>query len=785
MRLEAVIATLDRLIPPISELLIVIHSMIHEDPARRRELSDEIIRDLGLLQRVWFTDKKQLDFIEKCARYIAGLSIEDLVKTFFMLLREYIQTRNSDAIRDLLFLIEGFLRGGQVVHSIGIIPRKEVMLQIDRASKLDLLVLLDEVKSILGKITKANSFVAPFQRLDLAIRLLYGRGLSDINDGIIQHFFSSRDRRSINILEGIVLSVFVATCSIKEPLKLLIIEEIFNQLVESNEQSYPISVLFDILEFICDSNVGLLLDAIYLQRIAEIHGGWSFYLLARQLISSSILPKIVKLATLVNSYRGFSSKRIIALSIRRGKYRLRRINDVLYELRLKPRGIALVIPWELQGGVLAIRKYVTKVCKYFKDAHVRPPQRLLLLKKFLSSLAKAEKFVNLTPKKIEDLIDPIACFMESRSLANVFSSKVKRLFGDTPALIRVMKRINNVYDKLSKRWEYLLLNSYNELTKLRLDIFTSSALMDVFYNGSPKGVVNVALIIDGLRYDDFILGLVPKLIRTGLKPVKLGPKISLLPSITIISRTSIMLGEAVRSLVFSKQYRQREEDIIKAKYGDVEYYYGPIGMMINRFRRQSIHSDKIFFILSELEKSMHGATESIMVHFVEEYLDSIVELIMCIMTELSKQYNFLRLVICSDHGLGVFLRHVPIEDYVEDLKRKGYIDVGVEPIIRERYAIIPLKDESLSMGARQIYTNNDEYREGFWITTGGKLGLKEIEFRRKGTEVLTRIKSGDSVIVAFPKGNRKFLPGRGAVYHGGLSPEETFSAFGIFEFSLS
>ena len=179
---------------------------------------------------------------------------------------------------------------------------------------------------------------------------------------------------------------------------------------------------------------------------------------------------------------------------------------------------------------------------------------------------------------------------------------------------------------------------------------------------------------------------------------------------------------------------------------------------------------------------MHGASESLLVHFVEEYLNSIVELIMFVVSELSRNYKSVRLILCSDHGLGAYVRYGGIDDFLEELKRKRLLDRGLSPIVKERYALLALNDSSAVNDAKQIYLQTEDFREKFWLTSADMLRFKEVEFRRVGSELLTRIKPANSVLVLFPKGRIKFQPGRGAVYHGGLSPEETFSAYAVFDY---
>ena len=767
------------MIPPISDLLFAVHASVFEPPSKRRKILGSITRDLGLCQRVWKLNEKLKRELKISAEKVFNMDAKEFVRVLLWTLYRYLQTSDIGFIEKALFLVESYYCHPKDYIWCGL-PSRGVEAIPDRVER----ITDQELGDILGRIreiVEASTLGALLlSKADMFLGLIIGKGFEELDVESIYSLLRMRHQGILRMWELLIMAVLLSRINVRDGFKAMLVGNILDLMMDPEFWDIPVRIFMDAIIFVAETDRQLILNILCAQRIAEIHGGEAFYGLYSSIVPPRKIFTSVKLLIILNSYNGFRAMKIIARSIRNNKFGLRTINDIMFGLKKKPRGIALAIPWELYGDITTLRNHSDNALRYFREASVVPPKRLVQLRRLMSYLIKSAELLGKKIEGIKEIIDALAIILRTRTLANMFLANIKRGFGYVPGFFRVVSKIDQLYSKLSKKWEYSLITKYYDLIETKRELFVPSIIPSSL-NEDPH-VANLVIIVDGLRYDDCALRLVPKLISSGFKCLELSPKIALLPSITHISRKGIVCSDIDKSFLLSRELRKRESEILIEKYRGVEVYYGPIGLVLNKFRRKHEHSRLVFFILSELEKSMHGASESILVHFVEEYLNSIVELIMFVVSELARSYKSVRLILCSDHGLGAYVRYEGIDDFLEELKRKRLLDRGLSPIVKERYALLALNDSSAVNDAKQIYLQTEDFREKFWLTSADMLRFKEVEFRRVGSELLTRIKPANSVLVLFPKGRIKFQPGRGAVYHGGLSPEETFSAYAVFDY---
>ncbi len=787
LKIEEKLMALEGVVPPIRDILPVIHACVFEDAKSRKKLLVDSIKRMGLLQRVWSPNEALKRKIEETFWEVRDIGIDRVLGGVISAIHRYLVSGDESAI-DLAIMMVSVLLSQSIDEYVcsGVSPRENMDSFLRKMKGMSLADTDGMLTQVLDNIYKyvpkeiTEEFI-------MSLSLLFGWGREDINTSNLVGKAKDDAQKVARILLLIIILSIVAKHYKGIRRDMLSIETIrwIMRLCMAARGDIRIKALIDAVRFICVSGRGVVRICLLLQRLIEVHGGEILVEVMDKVIPANFLGDAAKMLVFVNSLRGYMPQKIIAQAVRSSKYELRVLNMALLEQKVRPRGIALAIPWELYGRPTELLKACKEALDYFNNTGVRVPTRFLLLRKFLELVRQAEGIhkEDIKGMDIEQLIGIIPLFMRLKRISEKLFGKMKKFYGYVPGIYKIMRQVDTTYGFLVKKWEYMILSKYRDLLDDKAELFTMSIGRE--FSTTRMGEASVLVIIDGLRYDDFVVSLVPKLLRIGFRKLLIKPKISLLPSITNISRMAIIEGCRQNVFAISKRLRRKEEDIIKGKYGDMEFYYGPLDVILNKFRAKSKHSSRLIFVLSELEKSLHGASEAMLVHFVEEYLDRIVELLMYVASRLAQNFDTVRILICSDHGLGVFFKYVDIDGFVEELRRRRLIDGGLEPTIKARYALIPLRSSTDFLGVENIYRNTEEYRREFWLIRADELGFESIEFRRIGSELLTGVKRADSVIILFPKGNTKFIRGRGAVFHGGITPEEMISVFGVFEFSFS
>lgn len=770
--------------PPLKDLLPALYACVFERKEKRLRILENFSKEKGLLQRVWVVGEHYKRYAGLVLREIKRMKPKQFL-SFVISITEENEISTTEKIGLVHFLIDcWYSKDVDDLLRRGCMLSPKLFRILEKNLKKHRNDCFERREKILFEKSKDVPEVDVFLDIDLISLILFQKSIIEItvNDlsSILKHELGYREFLKI------LFSMFLIAENKKfSDLKKRLFGCILRQFVFLKDKKIPEKVLANSLEFTINVDDKTIANILCAQRILEVHRGPAFLAIIKKVSPNVPGDLLVSFLLIFNSYANYTSKKIIAEYIKRNKYGLRLINNILLDTNIKPRGIAVGIPWELYGDLENLLKNTERAINFFRESRVPPPYRIVLLHRLLRNL---KAIISINPKNIKDfhqILDAILIAIKTRSLANKFISILKRFYGCIPGFFKILKNLDKIYSNLSKRWEYYIIKNYSTLLKESKELFTVSSLKNIMDTSTDEKSFNIIVIFDGLRYDDFIMRLWPRLKHAGFKKIRILPKISLLPSITNISRRAIIMGEVPRNIIFSKEFRQKEEDILKRRFESVEYYYGPINKILNRFKKQRQHKKNIIIVLSELEKVMHGASEEIMAHFVEEYLDNIMELLMFIISKISEKTKKIYLTICSDHGLDAYIRYEILDDYVDELREKKLLDTSVEPIIKERYAIIPLTSIDAIFEAEQIYRSKEEYRNKFWLTSANKLLLENIEFTRKGARILTTLKNASSCIVLFPKGKTKFIQKRGAVYHGGLSPEEMITAYGLFLFSFS
>lgn len=768
-------------VPPFGDLLPGLVAAIFEHPSKRITIIEDFIARKGLLSRVWIESKIVETNIKKCLGLIRSLSPEEIIKVLAFLIEKGSSTGNFEIrlrlLTDILFVLEASVRDASSQES-----------EITPSS--DLLSILETIEKL--EVSPRNIFDAFFRtickywpqnvidEINLVLRLLFGYQLREASSTLFSDVVSKKSPEAIRVLEFIIILGLIPLPLkfVRETLRLRLVVFLLRRYITGDIPS--VVGLLRVLQLTASLDRTSLLNLLTILRFASIHGGFIALKLLEDIFPESDLLRDAAVAILVfASLRDHELSTIVSLAIKRNRAGLKLINDILLKSTLKPHGIVASVPWELYGTTDKLLKTGRAAIKYFRDSHVAPPRRLVRLVMLLKQINEA---INLRPREIHDILnlkEKLELLLEVLGRGHEFASDMKRSFGVLPGFFKILNSVSKAYKKLGEKWSYILLREYHNQLAKNPQLFVTSILD----TEREKDIPTIYLIIDGLRYDDLILRLLPKLRRCGFRLISQGSKISLLPSITTISRRGIMLGRPPQSFALSPKSLKKEEEIILSRFGpEVEAYYGPIAVIYNRFTTKEKHSDRIIIVLSELEKSMHGASESVLAHFVDEYLNNIAELLMHIAVTLTRRNKKIRVILSSDHGLGIFPKFYDPSSFLDTLVERRAIDYSLEPLIRERYAFIPLRDVQTQMVVQHIYNSDDEFRSAFWLIPAELLGFREIEFYSKGTKLITKTKIASQVVAIFPKGNKKFLRGRGAIYHGGLSPEETLSAYAVLEY---
>lgn len=769
-----------RLFPPLRDLLPALAASLFEPPTHRLTLIEKFIIERGLLSRVWIKDTATEELLGKTIKLIQDLSHDTLLKILAVIMKNYATTSELesrlDHLIDMTFTL--YARAGKFdLTAPKLFPSPKFLSEITKCKELEA-----NPDEIINEAIRTTCRILPkrlLSYLDFALRILTGISLRELSSNTISKLLFSERLEAIKIV-CIIAMLYAGSFSpdrLREQIRLSLLEFLIREYITSNDNmvhGWLISLLLTV-----SASREELLNLLTIYKLASVHGGKVMLRLLETLFENSNAYLIACMLMLLTAHHNDELEAISSLAISRNSTRLRLINSILIKSDLKPHGLTAPIPWELYGSIDKLLRSCKSAITYYKNLYIQPPRNLLRLDKFLES---ANNMINLELEEttnIEELKQKLELTLETLSRGYAFTSEMIRTFGMLPGFFQTINAVRNTCKKLSDRWEYTLTKDYLNLVTKHRDLFTISSLDAVQREQEPI----ISLIIDGLRFDDLILRLLPKLKKRGFRLIQGGAKISLLPSITTVSRRAIISGELPQLLAFSKTSLKREDEILLGRFGqNIESYYGPVATVYSKFSEREYHSNKVFIVLSELEKSMHGSSEKILAHFVDEYLHSIVELIMYLVTSITRKHKKIRILICSDHGLSAFVKFYDLSIFLEKLTNKKLTDPSLEPLIKERFALIPLRNPQQILEAQQIYSSEEEFRYSFWLLPADSLGFKEIEFYLKGTKTLAKTCPSSRVVIIFPKGDRKLISGKGAIYHGGLSPDETFSAYALLSY---
>lgn len=750
-------------VPPISDLISIIAMASFSPPRFRDKFIDDAIKSYGLLTRVWSEPSRYKQLKQKALDKLKNVISADVQRFVGLYLFTISMYKDSpvDVLINVSALIDFFLLDNDFYPSERIL---DIVDSFREVSNLD--VILDELKeTLIHKLPKTI-----LADLNFYSQLLLCTDLSDIKIKHLVELFGSSSMHLYKYLLALTLGIIIA---FERPIEHSIILTRFMHILFESLPMYSGSpyLLFIATKELCSlsrSQFALLLNSYFLAK--KHKDGHILETILGKMFSSLSTPQ--KILLLIETISTPYLNRLLLYTSRISRYTLREINTQLLNSGLKPHSLALVIPWELLGSLSYLLDSARNLLAEYKTYGVRPPKRLISLYKFLRNAYKLKQKQN--KADITTLIKYLSTMFQALAYGSEFTSQLKQFYGIIPGFYKIINDINKSYNRFSRKWSYTLLTSYNNLIKERPDLFTYSALNNI------EQTNNLIIVIDGLRYDDFITRLTPKLRSIGIKPIRIKPKISLLPSITSISRYAIIAGKPLE--VFNVTRRTpREDELLIKRFENVDIFYGPLGLIQNNISSKSKLSKNVVIVLSELEKSMHGASEAVLAHFIEEYLNSVIELISYTTSRMREQSKEkIHITICSDHGLGTYHKYYELDDFIERLSFKRLLDNNLDPTIRERYAAIPAKNPQAILSIRSIYTAEEEFLENFFLIRADELNYRFVEFFKRSTKALTDLKPANEVLFLFPKGPIKFIRTRGSIFHGGLSPEETFSAFGVF-----
>ena len=783
--------------PPLMEILPIFHACKEiPDKVEAIAVMDRLIREKGAVLREWSRISKRVLEVKS---FISKAKFEDKMDVL---------------IRLIIALIDGaitFLDFFSIIVSLSDLEEKE---------KVGILLSYG-CKPEESSIEKVLNKPKDFSRIISALRIAQRKFEPEFS---LQEIFGIKRPSSIssyllNIwLESILQKAIIEIDeghirtgeNIRMLLKLAIALSLTRTRYKSPEKSLIIRYLLSLGRRILDSPItltSLLLDAVrnlkdseiaqalLIQRFLEVHGEKAYFALMENIVPREKWLHFLILQIIFSSDIGVLSKRMMAYALSSEKI-LAKINMILMREKVRARGLTVGIPWEIRNASIdELEKMVKEAKKFFRDAGVEKPDSLRLLEDVLKKWER----VKYLGEKVK--FDNIVHLGETYRDVSILREDIERIQGvvrvvykteSIPPFGKILKDVSGILSRFSEEWEKRILEDYpkalNGKIKLPLIAYTLKKMKKMI-----KERPLVLVVIDGLRIDDFNSKLRPLLLKMGFKPVEETIAISLIPSITSVSRRSIFGGlESVRCLSNVPRMMgcemKREDELLKRNLDpSAVYIHGPFGTVFSILDNLPLklkNTRLLAVVLSELEKAAHGATEAFLARISTDYAEEIARVIK-LASKASRLINKEKpyVIVTADHGLEAFTKFVepPVEVMLNKLKEKDFLETIHLPEIRERYVIIPLKrSEDAQSAISLIEMVSHGQVKGILAS---KLGYHKVGLKLKVEELYDAFPS-DKAIVIFPEGNRKFFykgvrKGR-VVFHGGISPSEMLIPFSIF-----
>jgi len=501
---------------------------------------------------------------------------------------------------------------------------------------------------------------------------------------------------------------------------------------------------------------------------------------------------------MIQSRLGIISRKVISYAMKNEEV-LRSINEKLLSSDFNPYGVTAPLQWELHfSSISKLSEMVNLARHYMEDCGVEPNRLLISLDQLLKLYPKLKEVKDaIKRKEISSLKEAFINLSMASRLLKLITEMLRRLYGSEKApLINKMKiLISNYQGSLNEAWERVLLRDYadiiNNKSKEKSVISIPSIINSSIRNEEPL----IMLVIDGLRIDDYLVKLKDMLLSAGFKILEEKSLISLIPSVTTISRRAIFGGSNVLRIFSAFPRRnirelKREDEMFKEVYGgETIYLQGAVAhiknVVISLERSNGLRKINAI-VLSELEKAAHGAAEGFLAEISLEYALEVSRLAELVAKILKRKFNSpVNLIIASDHGLGLFTKETEtdIKIILRKISRKGLLDPAHEPYIVERYAIIPTISSDAAILAKNLV--DLEFKSDIYAVIASEMGYDKIILKLRDQDLLDKV-SARNVLFLFPRGRKRFLVEkrrkRRVVLHGGLLPVETIVPFAIFRY---
>lgn len=803
-RLETYLIKESALRPVIREIIPLIHIMVHtKDKPEGFLFVEDMVRRLGITARSW---KRSIACEKKVNELIEIAEREDSI--FLVLKALYLLSTKEATLHDFCSLIFAILpidvhEKKALIYANGCSPDDNFLNKILEQQDLDRLSA-----QLASKLMDAERRWAP----EVSVAELLGISwLTYISSRLLREWL---ENKIISISSDITIAkhlmpedlldllklalvIYISDISCKQDDCELVVRMLFA--IRKRFIEYPISLLSYIAETLCKLPPEKFSTAIILQRILEIHGYLPYLYLLDKIFAKDEYVMVISLQTIAASRLGLVARKAIALAMKNINA-LKIVNDALLETNFTPHGITAPLYWELTLPLKQKLFEMTKLAiQYYEDCGIKPGKLLRLLYELLALYPSIEEIKEIIrERKLFKLQEAYINLAKFSSILELIRTTLRATFGteESPLLNRAKILVSNYTGILNDIWERELIKKYNELISKE-----SECLMTVHVSSKIKEMINkegkpvILLVIDGLRIDDYLVKLKDVLLRRGFTLREEKNLLSLLPSITTISRRAIFGGEEVLKylVLHPKAITTRilkEEDYLKKNFGDdALYLHGAVRHINNVLRgleRENRIGRFLAIVLSELEKAAHGATEGFLARISYEYALEVGRLVEFAAKIMKEKFDEAPLIfIASDHGLGLFTKvtETDVKTIIRRLKIKGFLDPAYECYISERFAIIPVIGVDLANSTRSLL--DVEFGNEIYTTIASELRYQYIVLKIKGQEFYEKVPA-KRVLVLFPRGKRRFIvemrKKQRVVLHGGVLPVETIVPFAIYQY---
>ncbi|MHA1616944.1 MAG: PglZ domain-containing protein [Candidatus Njordarchaeales archaeon] len=789
--------------PPLETFILLFHaSKEHHDLVKGLLLLEEMSRKLGLAIRNW---DRSIIALKKIKQFIEMVSnVDEPLKLLIYALNLLID--GGISLKDFFSLLIGFLKMDinwkeRVLTSYSCVPSENLLKSLKD-------MIWDEalIDRVCRNIMNAEKKWAP----EITINDLFGISwLSTIRKDFLLKWLSEQLEKANRTIR---LSEVIIPEEIMNILRLALVLSMTDTKCNRNTcllvarsllalrwrlQNYPISLISLVVSSLKELEEKKLAIGVYLERILEIHGPEAYLYVLDKLFSDEKKKLIVALNIMFSSRIGIVARKIISKAMTKPEL-LKDVNDILQETAFTPHGITIPMVWELNLPFSPRLLEITEnAIRYFSEVEEQPPRLLILFRECLEAFNEVRKVKSiLKGENIIKYINNCPKILTGRTALQTLIRELRRIFGNSEArLIRLMiHELNSIYETFSEKWERIFLMNYpeiiNETSKLP-SIWRLPKIIKEYLRLAPV----ILLVIDGLRYDDYIIKLRPALMDRGLVPMREEAMLSLLPSVTTVSRRAIFGG-----LIATRYFSQfsnvinlkilREDELLKMVItSDSVYLHGAIARILKKIKelvKEGRKTSLMAIVISELEKAAHGAAEGFLAHLTTDYVNEILRVIRAAAQAIhSTTGNMPYLILTADHGLELFTKATEIDtqEIIKKLQKTRMLDPAHEPLLSERFSIFAFLNDKAAKEAKEMILL--QYGDKLFAVTGKELGYEKVALKLRDQDLADAVPSQNTLFI-FPRKKTKFVWERRKitriVLHGGLSPIETIVPFAVFRF---